>query len=107
MKNMNTLDLIAAVCHVRHAPDVNVQPRIRVLRWRTYPFDGEQVLVCELPGTSRIRVTTAIAHWDTTTREIVTQLGGVYEVVEPMAEDSLDFRLALVVEEASPDARPL
>lgn len=79
-----------------------MQRRVRVFRWRTYPCDGEQVLVCELPDTERIRVTTAIAHWDTTTSEIVTQSGRVYELVGRMAEDSIDFGLALVVQGLPP-----
>lgn len=97
MKHMNTPKVIAVNYNITCSPDVSVQPRVRVHRWRTYPRDDEQVLVCELPDTGRIRVTTAIAYWDTTTGEIVTQSGRVYKLVGPMAENSLDFMLMMMV----------
>lgn len=97
MKHMNTPKITVINFDIRCSPDVSVQPRVQVHRWRTYPCDDEQVLVCELPDTGRIRVTTPIAYWDTKAREIVTQSGRVYELIGPMAEDSLDFRMMLMV----------
>lgn len=80
------------------APHLLVQPRVRVHRWRVYRHGDEQILVCELPETGLIRVTSAIAHWNTSSNEIVTQSGRVYELVGVMADDSLDFRLRLAAE---------
>lgn len=97
MKHMNTPELIAVDCEIVCSPNVSVQPRVRVERWRTYSCDDEIFLLCELPETGRIRATTAIAHWDTTAGEVVTQSGRIYELVGPMAEDSLDFKLAMMV----------
>lgn len=88
------------------APDIEFQPRVRVHRWQTYASDDELILVCELPDTGRIRATTAIAHWDTSTGQIVTQSGRVYELMGPMAENSLDFQLALVVQGLRPNDDP-
>lgn len=101
MKHTNTPKKIAVVSDITLSPDVSVQPRVRVYRWRTYPYGDELILVCELPDTGRIRVTTEIAHWDTTTGEIVTQSGRVYELIGPMAEDSLDFMLMLLMVKGS------
>lgn len=89
---------ISVVCTSTIAPDVLVQPRVRVHRWRVYRYGDEQILVCELPDTGWIRVTTAVAFWDTSSNEIVTQSGRVYELVGVMADDSLDFRLRLAAE---------
>lgn len=89
---------ISVVCTSTIAPHVLVQPRVRVHRWRVYPCVDEQILVCEIPETGLIRVTSAVAHWNTTSNEIVTQSGRVYELVGVMADDSLDFRLRLAAE---------
>lgn len=88
---------ISVVCTSTIAPHVLVQPRVRVHRWRVYRHGNEQILVCELPDTGLIRVTSAIAHWNTSSNEIVTHSGRVYELVGEMAEDNLDFTLALAV----------
>lgn len=88
---------IPVVCTSTIAPHVLVQPRVRVHRWRVYEHGDEQILVCELPASGLIRVTTTIAYWDTSSNEIVTQSGRVYELVGEMAEDNLDFTLALAV----------
>lgn len=101
MQHMNTSKVIAVDCDITLSPDVSVHPRLRVYRWRIYPNGDELVLVCELPDTGRIRVTTEIAHWDTTTGEIVTQSGRVYELIGPMAEDSFDFVLTLLMVKGS------
>ena len=89
---------IAVHCISTPAPDVNLQSRVRVHRWRVYPCVDEQILVCEIPETGLIRVTSAIEYWNTTSGQLVTQSGRVYELVGVMADDSLDFRLRLAAE---------
>lgn len=83
-------------CTFNAAPEVNEQPTLRVYRWRVYGDTDSGVLVCEMPETGKIRVTSPIEFWDTETGKLLTESGRVYELVGDQAENCLEFALALM-----------
>lgn len=96
MHHMNIPQFLAVDCLAEDAPNVSSQPRVQVFRWRTFECGHELLLICEMPDTGRIRTTTPITFWDKSTGEVVTESGRVYQLVGPMADDSLDMQLALM-----------
>lgn len=96
MKSRNGKDHLFVDISTEPAANVELQPRVRVYRWRTFRNNGEFVLVCELPDTGRIRVTTPIAHWDTNSGQVITDSGRAYELIGSEAEKAVDFAMALV-----------
>lgn len=77
------------------APDVEDQPRVVVDVWRAYVIENDVFLVCVMPGTKRVRVTTPVCVSDPLKQEFVTESGRVYQCVGPMAPNILAFRMVL------------
>lgn len=96
MKSTGNKKFLFVDVHTEPAPYVDLQPQIRVYRWRTYRHKGESRQVCEIPETGRIRVTTPIAHWNPASGKLVTDSGRVYELIGSEVDHAIDFALALV-----------
>jgi len=54
------------------------------------------MLVCELPDTGRIRVSSPVASINQKEGLIITESGRVYELFDSEAEETLDLELALM-----------
>ena len=85
------------------APDVKDQPQLVTEVWRTYIIGADVVLVCVLPGTGKIRVTTPLTVSDLAEQRFETASGRVYQCVGSMAPDTQVFRLALFLNGLIPD----
>lgn len=77
------------------APDVKNQPHLVTEVWRTYVIEANVMLVCVLPGSGKIRVTTPLMVSDLTEQRFETASGRVYHCVGPMSPDTHTFRMAL------------
>lgn len=88
--------IIVAAFGLVQADRIREQPHMHVHRWRIYECGKELHLVCEVPETGRLRMTTPVGHWDTSSGKLVTESGRVYQLNGPMAEHTTDLMLALI-----------
>ena len=96
MKSLHEKRYLFVDVHIETAPGVGNQPRLRVYRWRIYQLGGESLLVCEVPETGRIRVTTPIAHLDSASGQLVTDSGRIYELEGSQSDHAADFAATLI-----------
>jgi hypothetical protein len=82
---------------LNQAPDVQDQPRVVVEIWRTYVIGNEIYLVCVMPGTTKVRVTTPVQATDPDKQEFITKSGRVYQCVGPMAPNLPLLRVTLLL----------
>jgi len=77
------------------APDVEDQPHVVTKVWRTYVIESDVILVCVIPDTGKVRVTTPVTASDPGRQKFETASGRMYQCVGPMAPDTHTFRMAL------------
>ena len=91
-------------CIHESAPAITDQSRVQIYKWKTYECSGEIFLVCEMPETGRIRVSTPVAFWDKSTDNLITESGRIYKLMTKEPTDRLEFTLALLESGLIPDA---
>lgn len=78
-----------------NAPTKTDQPVVIVEKWRKYEINGEAFIVCKIPKTGKVRVTTPIIY--SHNQLFITESGRTYQCQGAESDDTPELLLALKI----------